>query len=70
MCVRGMGTRRGALVPPQGISVVKAASSKDTAMIMELINDDLVLVILDFVDVQQILTTVARSSQRLHSITR
>ena len=37
---------------------------------MDVINDDLVLVILDFVDVRQVLSTVALSCLRLQSIAR
>lgn len=50
-------------------------NSKDTTapatnFIDHLINDDLVLVILDFVDVRQVLAKISRTSQRLGSISR
>ena len=65
----GMGTRRG--VPASASSIFSArASAKDAAAVMELITDDLVLVVLDFVDVRTALSTVARASQRLRSVAR
>ena len=42
----------------------------EQASVMDLIPDDLVLVIFDFVDVRQVLTTVAGASQRLRAVTR
>jgi hypothetical protein len=45
-------------------------AAKESASVMDSINDDLVLVILDFVDVRQVLTTVASASQRLRAVTR
>lgn len=49
-------------------------STKDaapaTSSIMELINDDLVLVILDFVDVKAVLAQVSPTSHRLRLITK
>ncbi len=45
-------------------------AAKEPGSVMDSINDDLVLVILDFVDVRQVLTTVAGASQRLRAVTR
>jgi len=68
-----MGTRRGgAAAEIKGVSVL--VSTKDaapaTSSIMELINDDLVLVILDFVDVKAVLAQVSPTSHRLRLITK
>ena len=60
-----MGTRRGI-----NTSQIAATNSKEGTLIMDVINDDLVLVILDFVDVRQVLSTVALSCLRLQSIAR
>jgi len=49
---------------PEGLGAMEQAS------VMDLIPDDLVLVIFDFVDVRQVLTTVAGASQRLRAVTR
>ncbi len=65
----GMGTRRGGA---SGWAVAPAplGAAKEQASVMDSINDDLVLVILDFVDVRQVLTSVAGASHRLRTVTR
>jgi hypothetical protein len=63
-----MGTRRG--INTSQLSNIAATNTKEGTLIMDVINDDLVLVILDFVDVRQVLSTVALSCLRLQSIAR
>jgi hypothetical protein len=66
-----MGTRRGG-APAATASWVAAPAPlgavKEQASVMDSINDDLVLVILDFVDVRQVLTSVAGASHRLRAV--
>ena len=68
-----MGTRRGGA--PDATAGCAAAPTplgavKEQVSVMDSINDDLVLVILDFVDVRQVLTSVAGASHRLRAVTR
>ena len=64
-----MGTRRGSVVPAQTTIVTKVIPQGAVSAI-ECVNDDLVLVILDFVDVKQVLRTVATSCKRMRLIAR
>ncbi len=68
-----MGTRRGGAPASSAggwaAALVPLGAAKEQASVMDSINDDLVLVILDFVDVRQVLTSVAGASHRLRAVT-
>ena len=66
---RVMGTRRGGGGAAQVLASARPGVP-GVGSVMDSVNDDLVLVILDFVDVKQVLSTVARSSRRLRSVAR